>query len=134
MNDERQTDCSQSGCSALELSFVPCVLRLVCRFRSSFIIPRSSLLLWRRTCNVERDALDVRVDDNVLTIQGQTRHIAPGEPVWTEYQLLNFYRQFELPEDVDQEKIGAELQHGVLTVHLPKLECAKPRQIQINVR
>lgn len=83
---------------------------------------------------VERDALDVRVDDNILTIEGKTKHIAPGEPVWSEYRLLNFFRQFELPEEIDQERITAELKHGVLTINLPKVERAKPRQVPINVQ
>ena len=82
---------------------------------------------------VERDALKVNVEDNVLTIEGRTKHTAPGTPVWTEYRLLDFFRQFELPEEVDQEKIKAELKHGVLTIQLPKSERAKPKQVTVNI-
>jgi len=82
---------------------------------------------------VEKDAVELRVDDDVLTIKATTKHIAPGDPVWAEYRLLNFFRQFELPEEVDQDKISAEMKHGVLTIHLPKKEQAKPRQIPVNV-
>jgi HSP20 family protein len=83
---------------------------------------------------VEQKALDVRVADGILTLQGRTAHIAPGTPVEREYELLNFYRQFELPEEVDSEKIAAELRHGVLTLSLPKKEKAKPRKIDVSVR
>jgi HSP20 family molecular chaperone IbpA len=82
---------------------------------------------------VDRSKLDVRVADGLLTIQGRTAHIAPGTPVEAEYHLLNFYRQFELPEEVDADKIGAELKHGVLTLQLPKKEKAKPRKIDVSV-
>lgn len=82
---------------------------------------------------VSKDHIDIRVDNGILTIRGQVEHIAPGEAVYTEYQLLNFYRQFELSDQVDQEKITATVRHGVLNVHLPRMPQAKPRQISINV-
>lgn len=82
---------------------------------------------------VDRSKLDIRVAEGLLTIQGRTAHIAPGTPVEAEYRLLNFYRQFELPEEVDADKIGAELKHGVLTLQLPKKEKAKPRKIDVSV-
>jgi HSP20 family molecular chaperone IbpA len=82
---------------------------------------------------VPKDGLDVRVEKNLLTIRGKTQHIAPGDPVYREYGLVDFFRQFELNEKVDQEKISAELKHGVLTLHLPKAEEAKPRKIDVRV-
>jgi HSP20 family molecular chaperone IbpA len=82
---------------------------------------------------VESSALDVRVADGVLTLQGKTQHIAPGTPIAREYELLNFYRQFEMPEAVDAERISAQLKHGILALHLPKKEKAKPRQIAVQV-
>ncbi len=82
---------------------------------------------------VEQGNLDVRVAEGLLTLHARTAHAAPGTPLDREYELLNFYRQFELPEAVDTEKIRAELKHGVLALHLPKKEKAKPRQIQVTV-
>jgi HSP20 family protein len=82
---------------------------------------------------VDRSKLDIRVADGLLTIQGRTSHIAPGTPIEGEYRLLNFFRQFELPDEVDAEKIGAELKHGVLTLQLPKKEKAKPRKVEVSV-
>jgi HSP20 family protein len=81
---------------------------------------------------VAKEALDVRVEQNRLTIRGQARHRVPGEAVSREYALVNFFRQFALSENVDQRQITAELKSGVLTVTLPKAEEAKPRQIVVQ--
>jgi HSP20 family molecular chaperone IbpA len=82
---------------------------------------------------VDQKGLDVRVAEGILTIQARTAHVAPGVPLAREFQLLHFYRQFELPEEVDPERIVAELKHGVLTLRLPKKEKAKPRRIDVSV-
>jgi len=81
---------------------------------------------------VAKEGLDVRVENNCLTIRGKAAHVAPGEPFYREYGLANFFRQFELNEKVDQSKITAELKHGVLTLNLPKAEEAKPRKITVK--
>ena len=81
---------------------------------------------------VAQEALDVRVEQHVLTIRGQVRHGAPAEVVSREYDLVNFFRQVALREHVDQRQITAALKSGVLTVTLPKAEAAKPRQIAVH--
>jgi len=63
---------------------------------------------------VEQQALDVRVVDGVLTLQGNTKHIAPGTPIAREYELLNFYRQFELRMRWMRTGYRPQLKHGVL--------------------
>jgi HSP20 family protein len=81
---------------------------------------------------VTKEGLDVRVENNLLSIRGKAAHIAAGDPVYREYGLFNFFRQFELNEKVDQQKISAELKHGVLTLTLPKAEEATPRRIDVR--
>jgi len=81
---------------------------------------------------VPKDGLDVRVENNLLTIRGKAAHVAPGDAVYREYGLVNFFRQFELSDRVDQGKISAELKNGVLTLQLPKAEEAKPRRIEVR--
>jgi HSP20 family molecular chaperone IbpA len=82
---------------------------------------------------VSQEGLDVRVDNNVLTIRGHAHHAMPGDATYREYELVNFFRQFELSDKVDQGRISAELKCGVLTLQLPKAEEAKPRQIAVQV-
>ena len=82
---------------------------------------------------VAPENLDVRVDNNVLTIRAEASQANAAEPTYREYQLMNYYRQFELSDKVDQGKISADLKHGVLTLTLPKAEDAKPRKIDVAV-
>ena len=81
---------------------------------------------------VEPGALDVRVDRGILTIQARARHLAPGDSVYREYELAGFFRQFQLPEEVDAARVTAELQNGVLTLRLPRAEQAQPRRIEVR--
>ena len=94
---------------------------------------RDGLVVLADLPGVAKEALDVRVDNNVLTIRGHARHGVPGEMVYREYELVNFFRQFELSDKVDQNQITADLKSGVLTLHLPKAQEAKPRQIEVKV-
>jgi HSP20 family molecular chaperone IbpA len=82
---------------------------------------------------VEKDGLDINVDNQILTIRGTVSRELRANPTWREFDLVNYYRQFTLGEAVDVEKISAELRHGVLTLHLPKAERAKPKQIPVSV-
>ena len=76
--------------------------------------------------------LDVRVENNTLTLRGQTSQLAPGDLRYREYTLMSFFRQFELGERIDQEGIQADLKHGVLTLTLPKAAKAQPRAITVK--
>jgi len=82
---------------------------------------------------VEKENLDLQVENNLLTIRAKPSHTTAGESLYREYELVNFFRQFELNEKVDQSKISAELKHGVLTLQLPKAEEVKPRKIDVRV-
>jgi HSP20 family molecular chaperone IbpA len=94
---------------------------------------RDGLVVLADLPGVSQEGLDVRVDNNVLTIRGHAHHAMPGDATYREYELVNFFRQFELSDKVDQGRISAELKCGVLTLQLPKAEEAKPRQIAVQV-
>jgi HSP20 family protein len=54
------------------------------------------------------------------------------EPVYTEYNIGHYTRSFTLSNKIDQERISAQLDDGVLTLTLPKAQEAQPRRISIG--
>lgn len=82
---------------------------------------------------VTHEHLDVRVDNHILTIRTQTDPVTLAESTYREYELVNYFRQFEISDKVDEGKINTELKHRVLTLTLPKAEAAKLRQIAVAV-
>jgi HSP20 family molecular chaperone IbpA len=82
---------------------------------------------------VSANDLKIRLEDNILTIQGNAQHLVEAEPIYREFQLYNFFRQFELSDQVDQERISASLNHGVLRLYLARAERTKPREIPVQI-
>jgi len=78
---------------------------------------------------VGNDSLRINMDNSELLIHG-----TQSGPAETEnWQAIEFYRTFRVPNTVDPEGISAELKQGVLHLHLKKREEAKPRQIEVKV-
>ena len=84
----------------------------------------------------KKEDIDVRVENNVLTMNGQRKREQEVEEdgyFRCERAYGSFSRSFSLPTTVDVKKINASYKEGVLTVQLPKLEEAKPKQIDVKV-
>jgi len=81
---------------------------------------------------VDKDALDINVEDRQLTVTGLVREPeAQLQPVYSEYGIGGYTRSFKLGDTVDQSQISAALKDGVLTLVLPKADRLKPRKIEI---
>jgi HSP20 family protein len=93
----------------------------------------NSLVLLADMPGVPKENLEVRVDQNTLTVQGKAQHLVKGEPIYREIELTGFFRQFEISEEIATDKINAELKYGVLSLNLPKSEKAKPKKIEVKV-
>ena len=86
--------------------------------------------------DVEEKDIDVRVENNLLTIHGERKFdksVAEDNYLRIERTYGTFSRSFSLPNTVNPEAIRAEYKNGVLTVSLPKREESKPRQVKVNV-
>ena len=83
---------------------------------------------------VAKDAVDVELDKNVLSIEGRIVFDQYGdlEPLYTEYNVGHYRRSFELLNNFDQANIAANLEDGVLTLRLPKAAEQKPRTIKVS--
>ena len=95
-----------------------------------------NLVLKAELPGVDAKDVDVRVENNVLTLRGERKldHEVKQENYHrVERSYGSFSRSFTLPNVVDTDKIKAEFKDGVLQLVLPKKEEAKPKQISINV-
>jgi HSP20 family protein len=95
-----------------------------------------SIVLKAELPGVDPKDVDVRVENNVLTLRGERKfgsEVQRDSYHRVERAYGTFSRSFTLPTVVDTERIKAEVKDGVLRVNLPKKEEAKPRQISISV-
>ena len=85
---------------------------------------------------MKREDVKVIVENGVLTMSGE-RKFEKEEKKRKFHRVERgygtFVRSFTLPDDADASKVKAEFKNGLLTVHLPKSERAKPKQIEVNV-
>jgi HSP20 family protein len=82
---------------------------------------------------VDKGKVEINIEEGVLTVEGRIdfSKYEALVPVYTEYNIGNFRRSFNLSNSIDQDKIRADMKDGVLTVTLPKAEQAKPRKIAV---
>ena len=92
------------------------------------------LHLWADMPGVSEKNVDVSLKDGTLTISGtvSTGAYEKLSPLYTEYNIGNYFRQFTLNELIDESRIKASMKNGVLEVDLPKREQAKPRRIEVT--
>ncbi len=79
-------------------------------------------------------SVSVRLENGVLAIDARPAHEPdPGwNPVYTEYRLGGYHREFSLSEGIDADRVTARMRDGVLELQLPKVERAKPRSIEVR--
>lgn len=84
---------------------------------------------------VAASGVDVTLEDDVLTIRGrmETEEPATAGILLQEYESGNYQRRFTVAETIDQEKIKASMNNGLLKVILPKTAPARPRKIEVRV-
>ena len=81
---------------------------------------------------VNKETLEMWVENNELTIVGRRSIPAiDGTLLHRESRLENFRRTFKLDPSIDAEKISAKIEHGVVSLTLPKAEQVKPRKITV---
>ena len=84
---------------------------------------------------VDQQGLHIDLKDNQISILGEVAEYSDPQErtLLKEFETGRFFRQFNLSEVIDQNKISAHLRNGILKVVLPKVEKAKPRRIEVKV-
>ena len=86
--------------------------------------------------DIDEKNLDIRVENNMLTIRGERKFVQKVNEdnyLRIERTYGSFSRSFSLPSTVNTEAIKADYKNGVLTVQLPKRAESKPKQVKVNV-
>lgn len=93
----------------------------------------AELTLFAEVPGVRPEDVDLRYEKGELLLHGR---VPPRQErlamLLQEYEEGDFYRAFTIHESINAERISAECKNGVLTMHLPKVEAVRPRQIQVK--
>ncbi len=90
------------------------------------------ILLHAEMPGVKKEDISVNIDNGSLTLSGLRTIARDGATDWEEFGDVEFQRAFSVPQTIDVNKVRAELKDGILALHLPKSEAAKPRMVEIK--
>lgn len=92
----------------------------------------NEILLYADMPGVNKDDITVNIENGKLAISGVRRLDHQGVSNWTEFADVEYVRSFSIPQTINVEDVAAKLKDGVLSLHLPKSEAAKPRLIEVK--
>ena len=83
---------------------------------------------------IDEKDIEIKIEDNILSLKGERKW--EDEKKEENYHRIersygSFFRSFRIPNNIDQEKIRAEHEDGVLKIHLPKKHESKPRKVKV---
>jgi HSP20 family protein len=83
---------------------------------------------------VSREALDIQIDNEILSIDGRVERAVPNgaKAGYAGHQATRYQRSFSLSKELDGEQVEATLKDGVLALRIPKRQEFKPRKIEIR--
>jgi len=108
--------------------------------KEQFVAPSASVLeegdgyvLQVEMPGVHKEGLEISIENNELTIIGRrSLPTVEGTLIHHESRRENYRRTFELDPSINSDKIGAKVDHGVVTLTLPKAEHVRPRKISVS--
>ena len=95
----------------------------------------SGITLYADLPGVAKDTLNLQIEADTLTIEGEVAIAVPQgmEASHVEVGLPRYKRAFTLSKELDASKVSARLEHGVLSLRIPKAEHAQPRRIAVQI-
>lgn len=102
--------------------------------RVDIIEDQTGITLWADLPGVSRDSLEIKVEGDTLTIEGNVSiPVSEGmEPIYAEVRAPRYARSFTLSRDLDTAAIQAKLNQGVLELRIPKHQQAQPKRITVQ--
>lgn len=93
---------------------------------------KDEVLLVADMPGVRPDDITIRFERGELTLSGKRAKTPEGAMLAAEHRFADFQRTFTVPQSIQADGIHAEVAHGVLKIHLPKVSAQKPRQIPVK--
>ena len=94
---------------------------------------QDALVLKADVPGTSKEAIELDLNDDTLSLTATVSTVRDKwKPIYQEYEIGHFKRQFRIGHMVDKARISAEVKDGVLTITLPKVEKAQPRKIQVT--
>ncbi|SFN04090.1 Molecular chaperone IbpA, HSP20 family [Formivibrio citricus] len=123
---EKKTVSQAAEASRSEAALIPAV---------DVIEDASGIVLYADLPGVSKEKLSLQVEGDTLTIEGEVSIDVPEgmDASHVEVNLPRYRRSFTLSKELDTTKVSAELNHGVLKLHIPKVAQAQPQKIKVNV-
>jgi HSP20 family protein len=81
---------------------------------------------------VSKENVDINLDRDMLAVTGKVEQSEEANLLYQEYHVGDYYREFTLSDDLNKDKITAQINAGVLTLTIPKSEKTKAQKIQIS--
>jgi len=101
--------------------------------RVDLVETNDAFVLFADVPGVKPEDLDISFENGELTLHARCAPTPPPRGILSaEYGVGDYFRTFNLGDNVDSEKATAELKQGVLTLRLPKPEAVKPRRIAVQ--
>jgi len=106
------------------------------RLPVDFHADENEFVLTAEIAGLNPDDLQIEIKDDVLTIKGEVKSETNGDGEYLLREVFygEFSRSLRLPESVEIEKVEARVENGLLTIHLPKAEEARPKTIKISAK
>lgn len=92
----------------------------------------NEILLHSDMPGVLKEDIVINIDNGTLSLSGVRKIHPKGVAAWEEFGNVRYARKFSVPPTIDVAKVEADLKDGVLKLHLPKAQAAKPRRIEIK--
>ncbi len=106
------------------------------RLPVDFHVHEDEFVLKAEIAGIKPEDIQIEIKDDILTVKGEVKSESNGEGKYLLREIYEgeFYRSLRLPEPVEVNKVEAKFENGLLTIHLPKAEEARPKTIKIKAK